>query len=108
MIYDVSMQDLEKPPANKVRKIIFNDSCGLTAKQKMSIVGQMVGKRRLSETEIYDAMLFMHDEGDKITISRLSVDLGCTTRTIHRNMGVELKKDATRCCCFLEHEVRTG
>ena len=93
MIYDVSMQDLEKPPANKVRKIIFNDSCGLTAKQKMSIVGQMVGKRRLSETEIYDAMLFMHDEGDKITIARLSSSLGCSPRTIHRNMSVELKKE---------------
>jgi len=93
MIYDVSMQDLEKPPANKMRKIIFNDFCGLTAKQKMSIVGQMVGKRKLSESEIYDAMLFMHDEGDKITIAKLSSSLSCTTRTIHRNMGVELKKE---------------
>ena len=93
MIYDVSMQDLERPPANKIRKIIFKDSCGLDAREKMKIVGQMVGKRKLSEAEIYDAMLFMHDEGDKITISRLSVDLGCTTRTIHRNMGVELKKE---------------
>ncbi len=93
MIYDVSMQDLERPPANKVRKIIFKDSCGLTAKEKMRIVGHMVGKRKLSETEIYDAMLFMHDEGDKITINKLSVSLGCTPRTIHRNMSVELKKE---------------
>jgi len=87
------MQDLEKPPANKVRKIIFKDSCGLTAKQKMSIVGQMVGKRKLSESEIYDAMLFMHDEGDKITVAKLSDSLGCSARTVHRNMSTELKKE---------------
>ena len=93
MIYDVSMQDLERPPANKIRKIIFKDSCGLDAREKMRIVGQMVGKRKLSEAEIYDAMLFMHDEGDKITIARLSSSLGCSPRTIHRNMSVELKKE---------------
>jgi hypothetical protein len=57
IIYDVSIQDLERPPKNKIRKIIFRDNSGLTTKEKLAIVGQMVGKRKLSETEIYDAML---------------------------------------------------
>ena len=29
MVYDVSLMDLEKPPPNKLRKIIFKDFCGL-------------------------------------------------------------------------------
>jgi AraC-like DNA-binding protein len=93
IIYDVSIQDLERPPKNKIRKIIFRDNSGLTTKEKLAIVGQMVGKRKLSETEIYDAMLMLHDEGEKITIAKLADNLGCSTRTVHRNMGVELKKE---------------
>jgi hypothetical protein len=93
IIYDVSIQDLERPPKNKIRKIIFKDNSGLTTKEKLAIVGQMVGKRKLSETEIYDAMLLLHDEGEKITIAKLAGHLACSTRTVHRNMGVELKKE---------------
>jgi len=93
IIYDVSIQDLERPPKNKIRKIIFRDNSGLTTKEKLAIVGQMVGKRKLSETEIYDAMLMLHDENEKITIAKLADHLGCSTRTVHRNMGVELKKE---------------
>lgn len=93
IIYDVSIQDLERPPKNKIRKIIFRDNSGLTTKEKLAIVGRMVGKRKLSETEIYDAMLMLHDENEKITIAKLADHLGCSTRTVHRNMGVELKKE---------------
>ena len=93
MVYDVSMQDLERPPANKVRKIIFKDNCGLSLSEKISIVGSMVGKQKLSEAEIYDAMLFMHDAGEKLTIKSIAGRLGCSTRTIHRNMSTELKKE---------------
>jgi hypothetical protein len=93
IIYDVSIQDLERPPKNKLRKIIFKDNSGLTTKEKLQIVGRMIGKRKLSETEIYDAMLFLHDEHERITIIKLAESLGCSTRTVHRNMSVELKKE---------------
>tara|TARA_Y100000385_G_scaffold34103_1_gene32042 strand:+ start:929 stop:1549 length:621 start_codon:yes stop_codon:yes gene_type:complete len=93
IIYDVSIQDLERPPKNKLRKIIFKDNSGLTTKEKLQIVGKMVGKRKLSETEIYDAMLMLHNEHEKITIIKIAKGLGCSTRTVHRNMGVELKKE---------------
>jgi len=93
MVYQVSMLDLERPPSNKLRKIIFKDSCTLSQKEKLSIVGSMVGKQKLTETEIYDAMLLLHDAGEKITITKIASSLGCTPRTVHRNMGVELKKE---------------
>lgn len=94
MIYDVSIQDLEHPPFNKTRKIIFNDRCKLSLSEKLSIVGQMVGKsKKVSENDIYDMMLYLNDAGIKITVVKLANELGCTTRTIHRNMSNELKKE---------------
>lgn len=93
IIYEVSMHDLETPPKNKMRKIIFKDSCQLTTEQKLQIVGQIIGRKKISESEIYDAMLYTHDDGDKITVEKLANYLGCSTRTIYRNMGNELKKE---------------
>lgn len=93
IIYDVSIQDLERAPKNKLRKIIFKDNSGLTTKEKLQIVGKMVGKRKLSEAEIYDAMLMLHNEHERITIIKIAEGLGCSTRTVHRNMSVELKKE---------------
>jgi hypothetical protein len=94
MIYDVSLQDLEHPPFNKTRKIIFNDKCKLSLSEKLSIVGQMIGKtKKVSENDIYDMMLYLNDAGIKITIVKLAKELGCTTRTVHRNMSNELKKE---------------
>lgn len=94
MIYDVSLQDLEHPPFNKTRKIIFNDNCKLSLSEKLSIVGQMIGKtKKVSENDIYDMMLYLNDAGIKITIVKLAKELGCTTRTVHRNMSNELKKE---------------
>jgi hypothetical protein len=93
MIYDVSLMDLEKPPPNKLRKVIFKDFTGLDMRQKLSIVGQLVGRSKISENEIYDAMILMNDNKEKITISKLSKALNCSTRTIYRNMSNQLKKE---------------
>jgi len=94
MMYDVSLQDLETPPFNKVRKIIFKDNCKLTLSEKLSIVGKMVGKtKKVTEPDIYDAMLYINDLNEKITIKKLAEHFGCTIRTIHRNMSNELKKE---------------
>lgn len=94
MMYEVSLKDLEDPPFNKQRKIIFKDSCQLTLSEKLSIVGKMIGKtKRINESDIYDAMLYIHDLNQKITIIKLAEHFGCVTRTIHRNMSNELKKE---------------
>ena len=93
MIYDVSLMELDTPPPNKLRKVIFKDFTGLDMRQKLSIVGKLVGRSKISETEIYDALLLVNDSGIKITITKLAEVLGCSTRTIYRNMSNELKKE---------------
>ena len=76
MVYEVSLQDLDKAPNNKQRKIIFKDSCLLTLNEKLSIVGQLIGKsKKVNEYDIYDVMLYMHDNGQKITITKLADQL---------------------------------
>ena len=94
IIYEVSMCDLEKPPKNKLRKIIFKDYSGLTTEEKMSIVGKMIGKsKKIHEDDIYQCMLDINELGKKITITSLAGLLNCSARTIHRNMSNELKKE---------------
>jgi len=94
IIYDVSMYDLEEPPKNKLRKIIFDPTCGLDIDAKLAIVGALIGRtKRIHEDDIYAVMLDLNDNNEQITISKIAKVLECTTRTIHRNMGNELKKE---------------
>jgi len=94
MVYEVSMLDLDEPPKNKLRKVIFKYGSGLSKEQKLSIVGELIGRsKRVHEDDIYDCMLNIHDLGKKINIKQLSLWLECSTRTIHRNMGEQLKRE---------------
>jgi hypothetical protein len=94
IINDVYLQDLEQPPKNKLRKIVFKDGCGLDVKQKLSIVGKIIGRKNMIDEEaIYQCMLDLNDMGKKITIGRIAGLLDCSSRTIHRNMSDELKKE---------------
>jgi transcriptional antiterminator len=38
-------------------------------------------------------MLDIHDMGKKITIANIAKLLDCSARTIHRNMGMDIKKE---------------
>ncbi len=88
------MQDLERPPKNKLRKVVFKDNSGLDKKQKLSIVGQLIGRKSMIDEEaIYQCMLDLNDMGKKITIGRIAGLLDCSSRTIHRNMSDELRKE---------------
>ena len=94
LIKDISLLDLDKPPTNKLRKIIFKFNCGLTKQQKLSIVGKLIGRMRgVNSSDIYEAMLQTNYEGDKIIISRLAKMLNVTPRTIYRHMNDELKQE---------------
>ena len=91
IIEDVYKQDLENPPKNRLRKIVFKDSSGLTTVEKLQIVGKIIGQAKgIKEDDIYEAMLYLHEQG-KITVNKLAKALKCTTRTIYRHMGNELK-----------------
>ena len=94
IVYEVSMLDLEDPPKNKLRKVIFKPNCGLTKEEKLQIVGIFVGRqKRIHEDDIYQCMLDLNDMGEKITWGRVAGLLDCSTRTIHRNMCEELKRE---------------
>ena len=94
MVYEVSMLDLEEPPKNKLRKVIFKYGSGLTKEKKLSIVGELIGRsKRVHADDIYQCMLDMNDMSKKITIARIAGLLDCSSRTIHRNMCTELKRE---------------
>jgi hypothetical protein len=94
IVYEVSMLDLEEPPNNKLRKVIFKYGNGLTKEEKLSIVGELIGRtKRIHADDIYQCMLDLNDMGKTITISRIAGLLDCSSRTIHRNMGEELKRE---------------
>jgi hypothetical protein len=84
----------DTPPRNRIRKVIFKQGTGLTLSQKLSIVGKLIGKgKKVSEDDIYQCMLDINDMNERITIKKLASTLKCSVRTIHRNMGYELKKE---------------
>jgi len=94
MLSDVLNSDLNEPPKNKLRKVIFKDSTGLSAKQKLRIVGELIGKARsVNNNDIYECMLEINNSNAIITIAKLAKILGCSSRTIHRNMDKELKNE---------------
>ena len=94
MVYEVSMLDLEQPPKNKMRKVIFKYGNMLTKEEKLKIVGELIGRsKRIHSDDIYQCMLDMYDMGNKITINRLAGLLDCSSRTIQRNMCAELKRE---------------
>jgi len=94
MVYEVSMLDLEQPPKNKMRKVIFKYGNMLTKEEKLKIVGELIGRsKRIHSDDIYQCMLDMYDMGNKITINKLAGLLDCSSRTIQRNMCAELKRE---------------
>jgi len=58
IVYEVSMLDLEEPPKNKLRKVIFKYGSGLSKEEKLSIVCELIGRsKRIHEYDIYQCML---------------------------------------------------
>ena len=94
LVDDVFNSDLESPPKNKMRKIIFKESSGLNTIEKLKIVGHIIGKRKKAEPpDIYEAMLNIHSNNNKITISKIANVLDVSTRTVYRNITHEIKQE---------------
>ena len=94
IIYEVSMLNLDEPPKNKLRKVIFKYGNMLCKEEKLRIVGELVGRsKKVHKDDIYDIMLMLHHGGWSITMARLAKGCNCSTRTIHRNMCEELKRE---------------
>ena len=88
MIEDINLIDFDSDrPKNKLRKVIFRDNSGLNTKQKQQIIGKLIGKQKKATPEdIYEAMLTINDNKEKITISKIATILNVSTRTIYRNI----------------------
>ena len=95
LIYELSVLDKDEPPRNKIRKVIFKDFSGLSKSEKLSIVGQLIGRSSITKEDIYETMLYKNNCNEKITISWLAETLKVTPRTIHRRMCQELKQVKT-------------
>ena len=94
IVYEVSMLDLEEPPKNKLRKVIFKYGNPLSKEEKLRVVGALIGRsKKFHGDDIYDIMLMLNHGGWSITIARLARGLDCSTRTVHRNMSEELKRE---------------
>ena len=94
MVYEVSMLDLEEPPKNKLRKVIFKPFTRISKEEKLRVVGELIGRtKRVHTDDIYECMIDLNDMGKKITIGRIAGLLDCSSRTIHRNMCAELKRE---------------
>jgi hypothetical protein len=94
IVYDVSMQELKEPPKNKLRKVIFKTFSGLTKEEKLRIVGQLIGRsNKVHPDDVYQAMIDIHDLGQKITIKRISDVLNVSSRTVYRYMCEDLKRE---------------
>ena len=94
IVYEVSMLDLDEPPKNKLRKVIFKYGNQMCKEEKLRIVGQLIGRsKKVHKDDIYELMIALNHSGWKITIQRLATRLNCATRTIHRNMCADLKRE---------------
>ena len=92
IIGDVLMQGGD-PPKNKLRKIIFKMSTGLSTREKLSIVGKLIGRSKLDKETIYQGMIDINSDGVRITTRWLAELLGVSQRTIHRHMCEDLKRE---------------
>ena len=93
MIYSVSMEDLEKQPPNRLRKVIFKDFCKLTPTEKQSITASLLNRSKITSSDVYDAMLLLNENNEKITVTKLAKALKVSTRTLYRHLTNELKKE---------------
>ena len=94
IVYEVSMMELDEPPKNKLRKLIFKWDCRLSTEEKLKIVGRLAGRsKKIDQGQIYDIMLMLNNDGHKITLDQLAKGLNCSTRTVQRTMKEELKRE---------------
>ncbi len=79
---------------NLLRKVIFKPNTRMSKQEKLRVVGELIGRtKRIQPDDIYECMLEINNNGKKITIAKLAKLLNCASRTIHRNMCVNLKRE---------------
>lgn len=93
IVDDVLNYDYTIPPYNKKRKVIFKIGTGLSKREKLKIVGELIGNKcELRHRDIHIAMEKINREGFEVTNKRVAKELGCSVRTLQRNMTDRLRK----------------
>lgn len=97
IIASVYKTDLERPPQNKTRRVIFKQGSGLEKHEKLKLAGQLTGRvKKITSNDILYCMRLIHRDNQKITIQRISDMLDVEPRTIYRrmddNMRIEKEK----------------
>ena len=74
IVYEVSMLDLDEPPKNKLRKVIFKYGNGISKEEKLRIVGQLIGRsKKIHKDDIYQLYVSTYTiVGKKITITQIA------------------------------------
>ena len=94
IVKEIHACNLNIAPRNKIRKVVFKANSGLTKEQKLRIVGELIGRaKKIDSNDIYSVMIDLHDNGEKITIGRVSSILNVSSRTIHINIPDELNRE---------------
>ena len=94
IIREVDMYDIDVPPKNKLRKIIFKEGTGLSLSKKLKIVGTLIGRsKKVDKEAIYTAMMLMNSNNELITIDKIANAYSCSPRTVYRHMNKELKQE---------------
>ena len=84
--------EIDRPPVNRKRKVVFNQQTKLTTNEKLQIVGQLIGRSSVvKQKDIYQCMLNLHESNEKITWTIVAKLLNCSVRTVYRNLNKELK-----------------
>lgn len=86
--------DRDEIPTPQPRHIIFNPLTTLSRNDKLMIVGKHAPSRKktFSADKIEEVIELMMTYKKKITFSEVAKTLGCSTKTIQRNLSEELKK----------------
>ena len=67
IVYEVSMLDLDAPPKNKLRKVIFKPFTRMSKEDKLRIVGRLIGRSiKVCADDIYEVMIDLNDMGKKL------------------------------------------
>ena len=89
--------DFNVPPINNRRKVIFKPFLGISRLDKLRIVGSISGKKSsILDSDIYDIALSINSDGARIKMKDIAEALGCSDRTLRRNISTELKDEIIR------------
>jgi hypothetical protein len=90
MIDDVINSD-DTPPVNNIRKVVFKMNSKLTPKEKISLANSLIHRKRITTKVISDAITEIAEKGEKINYKEIADVLGCSVKSISRNIDTKLK-----------------